>query len=367
MSDSKVDLQQVKLGNNVGLHALFYHLDELVKWKNREYFPPLFVDISPTSQCNQNCFFCFTEWLRKSPKTIPEELLVNIFVDMAKAGVKVCEVQGTGEPFLHPVLPDAIVAGNEAGMKICVVSNGTVLTRDILRKILPHVTFFRISNIEKTPELYAKTHGCSEKQFQKAIKTLENAVDIRNRENLGTVITATVIVFDYNAPHVVDTTGMLRDIGVDIVHIKSPGIMHHNRDHMWATDSYIRYREKLMEAQSLSRGDFKVNVRVDYFDLHNKTIEKSYRKCCGIEFATHMSPEAKLYPCYSYWEDERYCLGDLKTKSFAELWSGEERKKAMQKFYDEVDNRTCSFFCKQHSSNEVLWALANPPLHADTF
>lgn len=367
MSKSKVDLGQVKLGNNVGLHALFFHLKELLKWKEREYFPPLFVDISPTTHCNQNCFFCFTEWLRKSPKTIPEELLINIFVDMAKAGVKVCEIQGAGEPFLHPVLPDAIVAGNKAGMKICVVSNGTVLTKDVLQKILPHVAFFRISNIEKTPELYARTHGCSEKQFQKAIRTLENAAAIRNKENHGAIITATAIMFDYNSPFIVDTVKMLRDIGVDIVHVKSPGIMHHNQNHMWTTDSYIRYKDTFEEARSLSGDNFKVNVRIDYFDLHNKAIERSYGKCYGVEFATHMSPEAKLYPCYSYWEDERYCLGDLKTKSFQEVWSGDERKRVMQKFYDEVDNGNCSFFCKQHSSNEVLWELANPPLHADTF
>ena len=99
MGIRRFSLDKVKLGNNIGLHSLFYHLEELGKWKKGEYFAPLFVDISPTSLCNQNCFFCFTEWLRAKPKSIPGDLLIRIFRDMAKAKVKTCEVQGVGEPF----------------------------------------------------------------------------------------------------------------------------------------------------------------------------------------------------------------------------------------------------------------------------
>lgn len=369
MEARRFDLSKVKLGNNIGLHSLFYHLEELLRWKNGEYFPPLFVDISPTSKCNQNCFFCFTEWLKANPKTIPGDLLKKIFNDMAKAGVKTCEVQGSGEPFLNPALPDAIVIGNKAGMNICIVSNGTLLNEEILNKIMPHLSFFRISNLEYTPELYAKTHGCPEKQFFKAVETLEKAVKIRDREGLYTIITATIITFYYNAPYIVDTVKMLKNIGIDIVHIKSPGIMQHNKGHNWETDTHIKFRDKFEEAKLLEDKNFKVNIRCDYFDFYaeDKNIHRTYKKCYGIEFAVHISSEAKIYPCYTYWGDNRYCLGDLNEKSFQDIWASDERKQIVKKFHNESDNKKCIFYCKQHSPNEVLWELANPPLHANTF
>jgi GTP 3',8-cyclase len=370
MADTNIkpfDLNRVKLGNNVGLHSLFYHLEELVKWEKGEYFAPLFVDISPTSRCNQDCPFCFTEWLRAKPKTIPGDLLIKIFGDMAEAGVKTCEIQGSGEPFLNPAVPDAIVTGGSGGMNICVVSNGVLLNQEILKKIMQYVSFFRISNLEPTPELYARTHGCAESQFRRAVYALEEAVRIRCSEGLNTVVTATVIVFYYNAPYVVDTVRMLKNIGVDVVHVKSPGIMQHNKEHNWQTDTYDKFKDKFEEAKSLEDDDFKVNIRCDYFDFHDGKIDRSYKKCYGVEFAVHISSGAKIYPCYTYWEDERYCLGDLNRQSFRDIWAGDERKEVMKRFYEEVDPDDCKFHCKQHSPNEVLWELANPPIHARTF
>jgi len=367
MKKKKFDLGNVKLGNNVGVHQIFYHLDALAKWKSGEYFPPIFVDISPTSACNHNCFFCFTEWLRAKPKTMPGDLLIKIFTDMAKAAVKTCEIQGSGEPFLNPALPDAIVAGKKRGMNICVVTNGTLLNQEILNKIMPCLSFFRVSNLEHTPQLYAKTHGCREDDFFKAIGSLKEAIKIRDRRGLDTIITATIMAFYYNAPSIAETTKMLKDIGVDIVHIKAPGIMQHNVGHKWEMDAHIKFKDKFDEAKSLEDENFKVNIRCDYFDLYDKKCIRSYSKCYGIELAVHISPAAKIYPCYTYWEDDRYCLGDLKKKSFGEIWASKERKKVMKRFYDEVDVKKCLFYCKQHSSNKILWELSNPPLHADTF
>jgi len=363
-SESKKILQKVKLGNNEGLHSIFYHLEPLLKWQKGENPPPLFVDISPTSKCNHNCFFCFTEWVRQKPKTIDGDLLIKIFSDMAAFGVNTCEIQGTGEPFLNKALPDAIVAGNKGGMNICVVTNGSVLTKKILDKIMPHLAFLRISNLESSAETYAKTHGCPESHWGIVVKNIEEAVKIRNRQQLPVVLTATVMVFDYNVKQLVPTLKLLRDLGIDIAHVKSPGILPLNTNHKWDTSIYKKNKECFTEAKNLETDSFKVNCRTDYFEFHDSQCEisRQYEKCYGTEFAVHIASDSKIYPCYMHWEDPEFALGDLSKNSFEEIWNGEQRKKVMARFYKETDLRKCIFHCKQHSINRVLWQLQNPPV-----
>ena len=63
-----MDLSRLKLEP----HKLFHHLDEVVKWRNGEYFPPIFIELSPTDLCNQKCHYCYTQYLGHEPLEIPK-------------------------------------------------------------------------------------------------------------------------------------------------------------------------------------------------------------------------------------------------------------------------------------------------------
>ena len=184
---------QIKRGATDGLHGIFHHLDVLQKWKNGEDFAPVWVEISPTNLCNHNCFYCYVEHLGRKNLSIPEDLLVKIFHDMGTAGVKCCEIQGTGEPLLNKGLPDAIVAGKKAGMDICLVTNGALLNKKILEKIEPCLSFMRVSALAHNAKFYAKLHGCPESHFDKVVNALKEAVKIRDKNNLDIVIVCTFI------------------------------------------------------------------------------------------------------------------------------------------------------------------------------
>ena len=126
--------QTISMGTHTNIPGLLYHPDTLDKWMKGEYFPPLYVEISPTTSCNHNCSFCYVNYVREDKMSIPEDLLIKIFQDLARAGVKACELQGTGEPLLNKGVPDAIVAGKNGGMNICLVTNGSLFTEDMLDK-----------------------------------------------------------------------------------------------------------------------------------------------------------------------------------------------------------------------------------------
>lgn len=356
-----MDLKRLKLKP----HKLFHHLEEVAKWKVGECFAPVFVEISPTDMCNQKCPFCYTEYLGHEKLTIPEDLLVKIFKDMGRAGVKSVLVQGTGEPLLNKALPNAIVAGKEAGLDIALCTNGVLLSNDVLETILPCISLLRVSAVESTPEIYAKTHGCPESHWHEVSKGLERAVIIRERDNLNVLIAATFMPFNHNVSTVVDVVGMSKDVGIDYIVIKPPQHSGHNIDHNWGRGIHAGYRDLFIEAANMQTDEFKVSMRWDMIELEQEKAPflKEYDRCYGVEFAIMIDANARIYPCLQYWRDDRFCLGNLSLHSFDEIWKSEDRKNVLNNFYEKADLNECRCQCKQHHINMSLWELANPPMH----
>ncbi len=90
-----------------------YQIDSLYAWKHDIYFPPVIVEISPTHMCNQSCRYCYTFQRGQAKERLPDGVLINCVTQIANAGVKAVLLQGTGEPLMHPALPEAIEAGAE--------------------------------------------------------------------------------------------------------------------------------------------------------------------------------------------------------------------------------------------------------------
>jgi radical SAM protein with 4Fe4S-binding SPASM domain len=366
---SQMKSERIKLGAKDGLHGIFYHLDTLLKWKQGEVFPPLWVEVGPTNLCNQRCFYCYVDHLGRKNLSISEDLLVKIFQDMGGAGVKCCELQGTGEPLLNKGVPDAIVAGKKTGMDICLVTNGTLLTGDILKKIEPCLSFLRVSALAHDPEFYARLHCCPEEHFHLVVSALKEAVKIRDKYNLDVVIIATFVVFDFNMPYVLETARLLKDIGVNVMSVKPSVFLGYNQNQNWQRDSFHRrHKEKFDATKELEDDKFKVFLNEEYLDqfMSGRTPVRNYAICYGVEFETHIDADAKIYPCQRCWRDERYCLGDLKTKSFGEIWGSREWRNVLNYFYKEISLDKCKeFCCKQHSINGYLYEMANPTRHAN--
>lgn len=352
---------------NLKPHKLFHHLDRVNAWQKGEDFAPVFVELSPIDICNQKCHFCYTDYLgHESGVAIKSDLMVRIFEGMGDAGVRSVMVQGTGEPLLNKATPDAIIAGKKHGLDAALCTNGVMMNEAVLEKTLPSLSWIRVSAIERTAELYARSHGCPEHHFDKVVANLKAAVRIRNRDKLETIISCHFLPFAYNVDTLVDTVKMCRDeIGVDYILIKQPNMGLHIPDKQWPADIFARAHGILEEVAKLEDTRFRVAIRWDQAEIQQQSapFAKSYKNCQGMLFETMVDADAKVYPCLNFWRDSRYCLGDLNQMSFAELWASDHRKQVMNKLWEGYNLDNCHFGCKQHHINEALWSLANPPMH----
>ncbi|MCW3788507.1 viperin family antiviral radical SAM protein [Plebeiibacterium sediminum] len=99
--------------------------------------------------CNMNCGFCFATFqdVKSSilPKGhLPKEKAIEIVKQLAGFGFEKITFAG-GEPTLCPWLPELIILAKELGMTTMIISNGTKLSDDFLKKNKKHLDWIGLS------------------------------------------------------------------------------------------------------------------------------------------------------------------------------------------------------------------------------
>ena len=117
---------------------------------------------------------------------------------------------------------------------------------------------------------------------------------------------------------------------------------------------------ELEEAAALSDENFNCVIRWNTFGDDGSRL---YNNCLGLPFISQIAADGKVYTCCPFFGDERYCLGDLKTASFMDLWYGETARAVRKRVEEKQDVHKCMTHCRHHQINAQLWQLRNPPDH----
>ncbi|MBN1131336.1 MAG: radical SAM protein [Chitinispirillaceae bacterium] len=96
---------------------------------------PLSAVVEVTYRCNLRCYFCYQKHFTKTGR---DELGLSawssLFSQLADAGTLYLTVTG-GEPFVRKDILGIIAAARECGIAVSVITNGTLLTRSIARRL----------------------------------------------------------------------------------------------------------------------------------------------------------------------------------------------------------------------------------------
>ena len=92
--------------------------------------------------------------------------------------------------------------------------------------------------------------------------------------------------------------------------------------------------------------DFKVMLTP--YKFKEAVIPREYDKCYGYHFCPSINWKEKVGVCLYRMEKEKYILGDLKEKTFTEIW---QQKNCSE---DLVDDK-CQNCCKNHEINKMLF------------
>lgn len=99
-----------------------------------EPFRPLMVKIKLTWRCNLACTMC-DFWKQDRPTLLTTERVARVLDELAALGCRKVHFSG-GEPTLCPDLPDLIAHARQLKLRVTLTTNGTLLTRELAERLV---------------------------------------------------------------------------------------------------------------------------------------------------------------------------------------------------------------------------------------
>jgi len=146
-----------------------------------------------TQHCNLNCSTCFTfSPKRNKLNEITTEMAKEILHTLKEFGIQEVVFSG-GEPFLRRDLIEILVEAKNLSLNVIVLTNGTLINKEIASKINGLVDEVCISLDGLNEEIYGRLRG--KENFKKVI----NAIDYLKGENINISLlpTITSVNFDF--------------------------------------------------------------------------------------------------------------------------------------------------------------------------
>jgi len=343
-------------------HKLIYHIPRVYQWLKKGDVYPIFVEISLYGGCNHRCIFCAFDFLKYRPSFIKKDNIKKLIGDMSKKGIKSVLYSGEGEPLLHKDITDIIYITKKNGIDVAISTNGVFLDEYKSEKILPHLTWLRISINAAKRKSYSLIHGTNGNDLDKVIKNVKKIVKIKNKNSYSCTIGVQFLLLPQNYKEVIILANILKDIGVDYLSIK-PFSPHPSSKHRFKKIDYSEYLHLKKKLELYESNQFKVIYRLHSME---KLLEKKpYRSCLGLPFFAHITAEGDVFPCNFFVGNRKFVLGNIYKNSFTEIWKSQKRRRIVKYIEDFWDVEKCRKTCRLDEINRYLWKLRNPPLHVN--
>jgi MoaA/NifB/PqqE/SkfB family radical SAM enzyme len=306
--------------------------------------------ICVTYRCNARCYMCNT-W--KYPSD-PKEEIGLAEVEKLPGGLAFVNVTG-GEPFIRKDLPDIVELARTKSRRVVVSTNGYFTNRVVkLARRFPDIGM-RIS-LEGLPKANDELRGIKN-GFDHGLRTL---IELKHMglKDIGFGIT----VSDRNARDMIELYKLAKALKVEFA-----TAITHNAYYFHKFDNVFHDKEMIAEEfRKLIREFFRTkrlkNWYRGYFNhyLINKIYDGKRPLPCAMGTDVFMlDPFGEIRPCNAL----EMTMGNIREKSFDEIWNSEEAKKAREAV------RVCTKECwmigsaspamKKAILKPTLWILKN--------
>jgi radical SAM protein with 4Fe4S-binding SPASM domain len=339
-----------------------YHLDAIINWKEGKNVFPILIEISPTNQCNHRCIFCAYEYLSRSPvHFIDKDILLKRTTELRRLGSKSLFYSGEGEPLLHKELPPIIEENAALGFDQALNTNGILLKGDRLNRILPHLSWVRVSVNGYDPASYAKIHQTTPDNFNQVIENIASAVAYKDSLGADTTIGVQLVYVGQPFDQIYNLAQQFKQVGVNYFTVKNfnqhPKISFKHEDRDASFFSELRFK-----LSTLKNSHFVAILR----DNIGKKSKRTYKKCYALPFFAEIISNGDVYSCGPFLGFKNFCYGNINEHSFGELWAADNRKQVEQQVYQISDlDKKCMPNCRLHMINEFLWQIKHPPDHVN--
>jgi radical SAM protein with 4Fe4S-binding SPASM domain len=294
---------------NAGKVLSSYYISKITG-KPVQWGYPISISFEPTTSCNLRCPEC-PSGLRAF--TRPTGMLQNDFfrdtIDQLSKDLLYLVFYFQGEPYLNPGFLDMVKYASGKGIYTATSTNAHYLTEENARKTVESGLARLIISIDGTTQDVYQSYRVGGK-LHKVLEGARNIVKWKKELKSHTpFVFFQFLVVKPNEHQIEDIKKLAKEIGVDEVRFKTAQVYDYTNDPnklIPTIQKYSRYRKN-------QQGDMEFKNA-----LHNH--------CWRLWHATVISWDGLVVPC-CFDKDAQHTLGDLKGKSFKEVWHNDKYKR----------------------------------------
>jgi radical SAM protein with 4Fe4S-binding SPASM domain len=296
---------------------------------------PISISFEPTTSCNLRCPEC-PSGLRAF--TRPTGMLQKDFfrdtIDQLSKDLLYLVFYFQGEPYLNPQFLDMVQYASSKGIYTATSTNAHYLTEANARKTVESGLDRLIISIDGTTQDVYEQYRVGGK-LNKVLEGARNIVKWKKELKSKTpFVFFQFLVVKPNEHQIEDVKRLAKEIGVDEVRFKTAQVYDYENDPnnlIPTIDKYSRYRKN-------QQGEVEFK-------------NKLQNHCWRLWHATVISWDGLVVPC-CFDKDAQHTLGDLKGRSFKEVWHNEKYKRFREQV---LSGRKNIDICANCSEGTRVW------------
>jgi len=267
------------------------------------------LQIEPTTRCNYTCGFCAGRYMEQSD--LPFERFAAALDSYP--GIRHIELQGEGEPLLHPRFLDMMALARQRGIKVSFITNGSLLSDAVIERILELAPEkFYVSMESANPELFQQIRGG---KLDKVIRGLEALMaQRRSRGQARPAVGLAVTVMKRTRQEMPAIRGLYERLGLDggisvqALQTMDAYAQHYGEDLQTQLLSDAEKQELMIRAKS---GAVLRSPIVGFYETLFWRWKPTLRRCPWLDRGLYVNFQGAITPCCMVKDAERFALGRL--------------------------------------------------------
>jgi MoaA/NifB/PqqE/SkfB family radical SAM enzyme len=335
-----------------------YWPERIAAWERGEKIAPITIDCAMTRACNAACNFCYAQLQANDGFKITQEIFFAFLEDAAEIGVKGVSFISDGESTVVPWFADAVEHAASLGLETGTSSNGIKLTKPVLERILPHLSYLRFNFSAGERKRYAEIMGVPQHFYDDVIQNIRDAMEIVNRDGLLCSVNMQLVCDPKDSDQLIPFA--------DLVCRLRPcyGVVKHCADDITGAigvdySKYVGLESAFDTIEQMGR-DAGVRIEVKRARMDGK---RKYTRCYGPPFITQLSGSGLVAPC-GFLFNEKYKafhIGNICTERYRDIWASDRYWEVMRYLAGEHfdPSKRCGPNCLQHNTNDFLFRYVN--------
>ena len=322
-------------------------------WEKAKHVYPIYWEVTTSAACNHRCTFCSVDTIGYPPDLLDADLLIRRMEEAKALGVKSVMFAGTGEPLLHKKISAITSAAVGSGLDVAFTTNGVLL--DKLEPV-NLCTWIKVSMNAGTQDTYSRVHRTKPEDWDKVWGGIKRAVKRKGKCTLG----VQCVVLPENVYEMRNLAALCAYSGVDYLVLKPYSQGTFSITHQYEDTDYAAMRSYLEAVSDYDTPTFKVIYRAQAM---NEEIERKHRypKCLATpNFWVYAMGNGDIFTCSAHLMNRSFCIGNINTQTFQEIWEGEGRRKNWE-MMKEFNISQCRLNCRMNLQNKYLHALTHTP------